>query len=54
MKQWIKCKLGCHEYEVYKEQEVKNVYDKPIGTAIVSRCKYCGDIVIDVIPIIQN
>lgn len=54
MKQWIKCKLGCHEYEIYKEEIVKNIYDKEIETAIVSRCKHCGDIVIDIIPKIQN
>lgn len=53
MEQWIKCKFGCHEYEVYKEEIVKNSYDKEIGIAIVSRCKYCGKIFVEVVPKLQ-
>lgn len=40
----IKCKLGLHEFEVYKEEPYLNVKGNQIGTIIISRCKHCGKI----------
>lgn len=42
----ISCRfLGCHEYEVIKEIDLKDNREFVIGTIIVSRCKQCGKIV---------
>lgn len=42
MRQGIKCALGQHQYEVYKEEEVKNVWGVVVKKAIISRCAHCG------------
>lgn len=45
MKQDMKCFLGCHKYEVLKEEDVKLAgTDIVIAKAIVSRCSNCGKI----------
>lgn len=42
------CKLGClfsiHNYEVYKEIELRDYRDNAIGLVIISKCKDCGKI----------
>ena len=40
----IKCFVGLHKYEVYKEKDIKNPYGTVIGTSIISRCSNCGRI----------
>lgn len=42
MRQGIKCALGRHQYEVYKEEDVKNVWGVVVKKAIISRCTHCG------------
>lgn len=41
----IKCKLGLHEYEVFKEEPFMTAKGNQIGIVIISRCKYCGKVV---------
>ena len=48
MKQDLKCMLGSHKYEVYKEEDVKVAgTDIIVGKAIISRCSNCGKIKIE-------
>ena len=45
MKEDMKCFLGCHKYEVLKEEDIKLAgTEVVIGKAIVSRCTNCGKI----------
>ena len=45
MKQDMKCFLGCHKYEVLKEEDIKLAGTEVIiGKVIVSRCNNCGKI----------
>ena len=45
MKQDMKCFLGCHKYEVLKEEDIKLAGTEVIvGKVIVSRCTNCGKI----------
>ena len=53
MRQGIKCVLGQHLYEVYKEQEVRNVWGIVVKRAIVSRCTHCGRTKVDYVDIIS-
>lgn len=41
----LKCFLGLHQYEVYKEEDLYNVYKVLVGKVIISRCKHCGKII---------
>ena len=48
MKQDLKCMLGSHKYEVYKEENVKLAGTEiVVGKAIVSRCSNCGKIKVE-------
>lgn len=50
----IKCKLGIHKYEVYKEEELTDVYKDVIGKVIISRCSVCGKIHVDKVRTVEN
>lgn len=48
MKQDLKCILGSHKYEVYKEEDIKLAGTEiVVGKAIVSRCSNCGKIKVE-------
>ena len=48
MKQPFKCFLSAHEFEVFKEEDVKLAgTDLVVAKAIVSKCKHCGKITVD-------
>ena len=44
MKQWIKCMIGAHEYELLEKQDVRNVRGEILSVTYVNRCKHCGKI----------
>ena len=45
MKQDLKCMLGSHKYEIYKEEDITLAgTEKVVGKAIISRCNNCGKI----------
>lgn len=45
MKQDVKCFIGSHKFEIYKEEDVKLAgTDIVIGKLIISRCANCGKI----------
>lgn len=50
----IKCKLGLHKYEVYKEEEFTDLRKDVIGKIIISRCSICGKIRVDKIRTVEN
>lgn len=54
MKDRTYCLFGKHQYEVYKEVEMKNTRGETEAIAIVSRCKYCGKVVHHIVPTIKN
>lgn len=48
MKPYLRCALGMHEYELYKELQLiantkDSMYDN-VGITLVNKCKYCGKI----------
>lgn len=45
MKQWIKCMIGAHEYEIIEKHETTNVHKERTSIIYVSRCKHCGKII---------
>lgn len=47
MNQDFKCFIKLHKFEVYKEEELKNIKGDVIGKVIISRCSNCGKIKID-------
>lgn len=48
MKQDLKCMLGSHKYEVYKEEDITLAgTERVVGKAIISRCNNCGKIKIE-------
>ena len=48
MKEDLKCMLGFHKYEVYKEEYVKLAGTEiVVSKAIISRCSNCGKIKIE-------
>lgn len=54
MKQSFKCFLSAHEYEVFKEEDVKLAgTDLVVAKAIVSKCKHCGKIIVNEISTIK-
>lgn len=53
MGQDLKCLMGMHRCEIYKEQPVVNVRNEEIGIAIVNRCTNCGKIFVEVVPKLQ-
>ena len=40
----LRCKLGLHKYEVYKEEELTDLKGNVIGKVIITRCSNCGKI----------
>lgn len=50
----LRCKLGLHKYEVYKEEEYTDVRGNVIGKIIISRCNICGKIHVDKIHTIEH
>lgn len=45
MKQDVKCFIGSHKFEIYKEEDIKLAgTDIIIGKLIISRCTNCGKI----------
>lgn len=50
----IKCKLGLHKYEIYKEEEFTDLRKDVIGKVIISRCSICGKIRVDKIRTVEN
>lgn len=50
----IKCLIGRHKYEVYKEEELTDVRKDVIGKVIISRCSICGKIRIDEVITVKN
>ena len=54
MKQWIKCLIGAHEYELLEKQEVKTIRGEIASVAYVNRCKHCGKIISKVVNIYVN
>lgn len=44
MKPDMKCLLGLHAYEVYKEFDITNYYGVPQEKVVISRCANCGKI----------
>lgn len=52
MKQDLKCILGSHKYEVYKEEDIKLAGTEiVVAKTIISRCSNCGKIKIEEIPL---
>lgn len=52
MKQDLKCILGSHKFEVYKEENVKLAGTEIIvAKTIISRCSSCGKIKTQEIPL---
>ena len=52
MKQDLKCMLGSHKFEVYKEENVKLAGTEIIvAKTIISRCSNCGKIKSEEIPL---
>ncbi len=49
----LKCRLGLHKYEVYKEEELTDIKGAPIGKAFISRCSNCGKIRVDKIRTVE-
>ena len=55
MKQDLKCMLGFHKYEVYKEEYIKLAgTDIIVAKAIISRCSNCGKIKIEEVLLTTN
>lgn len=53
MNQDFKCFIGLHKYEQTKEEDVKLAgTDVVVGKAIISKCKNCGKIKVDIIDLI--
>lgn len=38
----LRCWFGLHKYEVYKQEDIKDVHGHVIGIIIISRCTNCG------------
>lgn len=52
MKQELRCIIGSHKYEVYKEEDVKLAgTDIIVAKTIISRCSNCGKIKCEEIPL---
>ena len=50
MTQDIKCLVGLHKFEVYKEEEIKLAgTDLIVGKGIICRCTNCGKIKTEVV-----
>lgn len=50
----LKCFFRLHKYEVYKEEEYKNIYGNIIGKVIISKCSNCGKIKSTIIETVKN
>ena len=50
MNQDIKCLVGLHKFEVYKEEEIKLAgTDLIVGKSIICRCINCGKIKTEIV-----
>lgn len=54
MNNYVKCALGLHKYEVYKEENLTDIRDNVIGRIIISRCSICGKIHVDKVRTVEN
>lgn len=54
MKQWIKCIIGAHEYELFEKQNVKNVRGEVLSVVYINRCKHCGKINTKIVNVSSN
>lgn len=53
MNQDFKCFIGLHKYEQIKEEDIKLAgTDSVVGKVIISKCKNCGKLKIDVIDLV--
>lgn len=50
----LKCLFKLHKYEVYKEEEYKDVRGNIIGKIIINRCSNCGKIKSIIIETVKN
>ena len=50
----LKCFLHLHKYEIYKEEECKDVRGNVIGKIIISRCSNCGKIKSIIVETVKN
>lgn len=50
----LKCFLHLHKYEIYKEEECKDVRGNVIGKIIISRCSNCDKIKSTIIETVKN
>lgn len=50
----LKCFLRLHKYEIYKEEEYKDVRGNIIGKVIISRCSNCGKIKSIIVEMVKN
>lgn len=54
MKQWIKCLIGAHEYELLEKQNVSNVRKEVVAITYINRCKHCGKLKAKIVNITNN
>lgn len=50
----LKCLFRLHKYEVYKEEELKDVRGDIIGKVIINRCINCGKIKYTIIETVKS
>lgn len=50
----LKCFFRLHKYEVYKEEELKDIRGNVIGKVIINRCTNCGRLKTYNISLINN
>lgn len=50
----VRCFIGLHQYEVYKEIEIKNIRGEVEAINIVSKCKNCGKLKNHIVPVLKN
>lgn len=54
MKQWIKCMIGAHEYEVHETKEVKSIRGEVMSVTYINRCKHCGKLSTKTVSVSSN
>lgn len=54
MKQDIRCLLGLHKYEVYKEEDVLDSRKEVCSKAVICRCANCGKIKVTYVSLNKN
>lgn len=48
------CIIGLHNFEPYKEVEIKNIRGEVEALNIISKCKICGKLKNHVVPVMSN